>query len=265
MSRPRRPGWSREGREGGTNETGSGLSSDVGRTGRPHPEAVRAHLQRWLSVGAVGLAMVGVTWLQAVGPSVAESCHAIASASQVRHAAVIGAGPRVVVIGDSYSQGAHLPDPRASWPSMLPGEVVVDGFAGSGFTAAASPCDGEAFGLRVARALTQNPALVVIQGGLNDYDVPDDQLRNGVRDVLAQLAGRSAVVVGPPEAPRRATQVARVDALLAVEAGRAGVPYVRTSGWQLPFLPDRLHLTPDGHRAFGDAVAAQIAEVVGGL
>jgi len=198
-------------------------------------------------------------------PSVAETCQAIAAASAARHATVAGAGPRVVVIGDSYSQGAHLLDPSSSWPSMLPGQVVVDGFAGSGFSAAASPCSGEAFGLRVARALADRPELVVIQGGLNDYDVPDDQLRAGVRDVLGQLSGRRAVLVGPPHAPSRAAQVARVDAVLAAEAARAGVPYVRTSGWQLPFLPDQLHLTADGHRAFGDAVAAQVAGILDGL
>ncbi len=230
---------------------------------------MRRPARRWAAAGALGLALSGLlggvlTWADG-GPSAADTCRAIAAASAVRHAAVAGAGPRVVVIGDSYSQGAHLPDPSSSWPSFLPGQVVVDGFAGSGFTAAASPCSGEAFGLRIARALAENPALVVVQGGLNDYDVPDEQLRSGVRDVLAQLTGLQAVVVGPPDAPRRAAQVARVDALLAAEAERAGIPYVRTSGWQLPFLPDRLHLTPDGHRAFGDAVAERIAAVTDGL
>ena len=226
-------------------------------------------MRRWVAAGALGIALSGslggaLAWGEG-RPSVADTCRAIAAASAVRHAAVAGVGPRVVVIGDSYSQGAHLPDPTGSWPSMLPGQVVVDGFAGSGFAAAASPCSGEAFGPRVARALAEHPALVVVQGGLNDHDVPDDQLRAGVRDVLAQLIGSRAVLVGPPDAPRRAAQVARVDALLAAEADRAGVPYVRTSGWQLPFLPDRLHLTLDGHRAFGDAVAARIAEVTEGL
>jgi acyl-CoA thioesterase I len=234
-------------------------------------------VRRWTAAAALGLALSGalagapggalggpLAWGQGAS-SVVDTCKAIAAASAVRHAAVAGVGPRVVVIGDSYSQGAHLSDPSSSWPSMLPGQVVVDGFAGSGFAAAASPCSGEAFGLRVARALTEHPALVVVQGGLNDYDVPDEELRSGVRDVLAQLTHRRAVLVGPPDAPSRASQVARVDALLAAEAARAGVPYVRTSGWQLPFLPDRLHLTLDGHRAFGDAVAARIAEITAGL
>ncbi|CAA9361263.1 MAG: hypothetical protein AVDCRST_MAG36-2660 [uncultured Nocardioidaceae bacterium] len=225
--------------------------------------------RRWVAAGTAGLvasAALGVgASLSHAGASIAERCQAIAAASEVRHAAVIGDGPRVAVIGDSYSQGAHLTDPTGSWPSWLPGQVVVDGFAGSGFTAAASPCSDEAFGLRVARALAADPALVVVQGGLNDYDVPDEELRSGVRDVLHQLAGRRAVLVGPPQAPRRAAQAARVDAVLAAEAERAGVPYVRTSEWQLTFLPDRLHLTPDGHRAFGEAVAAQIAGLTAGL
>ena len=228
--------------------------------------------RRWLTAGAVGLAVsgllggVGGAVVTAHGASSAVStCRAIAAASALRHAAVTGDGPRVVVIGDSYSQGAHLADPRRSWPSMLPGQVVVDGFSGSGFAPAASPCSGEAFGARVARALAQDPALVVVQGGLNDYDVPASELRSGVRDVLAQLDGRRAVLVGPPGAPSRAAQVVGVDAMLATEAARAGVPYVRTSGWHLPYLPDRLHLTADGHRTFGEAVAAQVADVTDGV
>ena len=228
-------------------------------------------MRRWVTAGTVALALSGVlggaaAWGGGAGTSSLDrTCSAIATASAVRHSAVAGVGPRVVVIGDSYSQGAHLSDPSTSWPSMLPGQVVVDGFSGSGFTPAASPCDGESFGVRVARALTENPALVVVQGGLNDYDVPDEELRSGVRDVLAQLVGSRAVLVGPPEAPSRAAYVTRVDALLAAEARRAGVPYVRTADWELPFLPDRLHLTADGHRAFGDAVAARIAEITDGL
>jgi acyl-CoA thioesterase-1 len=226
--------------------------------------------RRGLTAGALGLVVSGILGGSALAwghgtPSASDACRAVAAASAVRHAEVVGAGPRVVVIGDSYSQGAHLADPSRSWPSMLPGRVVVDGFSGSGFAAAASSCRGEAFGLRVPRALAEHPSLVVVQGGLNDYDVPDHELRAAVRDVLGRLSGHAAVVVGPPDAPSRAAQVTRVDAIIAAAADRAGVPYVRTSGWQLPFLPDRLHLTATGHRTFGRAVAARIAHLTGGL
>jgi len=37
------------------------------------------------------------------------------------------------------------------------------------------------------------------------------------------------------------------------------VPYISTSDLTLPYLPDRLHLRPAGHRTFGDAVADRIA------
>ena len=37
------------------------------------------------------------------------------------------------------------------------------------------------------------------------------------------------------------------------------MPYVSTVDLELAYLDDRLHLTPAGHRTFGDAVAARIA------
>ena len=54
----------------------------------------------------------------------------------------------------------------------------------------------------------------------------------------------------------------RVDRLLRHLSDRYGVPYVSTVDLDLPYLDDRLHLTPAGHRAFGDAVADRIAAVL---
>jgi acyl-CoA thioesterase I len=50
-----------------------------------------------------------------------------------------------------------------------------------------------------------------------------------------------------------------VDQLLAHLSKKYGVPYVSTLDLKLPYLDDLLHLTPAGHREFGDAVAARIA------
>ncbi len=80
---------------------------------------------------------------------------------------------------------------------------------------------------------------------------------------MTQLRGARVVVVGPPSAPSRAAAVPRVDALLADLSEEYGVTYVRTSDWSLPYLDDRLHLTPAGHRTFGDAVAQEIATLAG--
>jgi acyl-CoA thioesterase-1 len=96
--------------------------------------------------------------------------------------------------------------------------------------------------------------MVVLQGGLNEYDVPDAEIRRGLVAALHALVGEHVVVVGPATAPSRAYAVGRVDDLLAGVAARHHVPYVRTSAWALTYQPDGLHLTPAGHLAFGDGV-----------
>ena len=65
-------------------------------------------------------------------------------------------------------------------------------------------------------------------------------------------------MVGPAAAPSRASAVPQVDGLLASLAERYDVAYVRTSHLELPYLDDRLHLTPAGHAAFGDFGAAAL-------
>jgi acyl-CoA thioesterase-1 len=213
-----------------------------------------------VAVAVTALVLGGVLWWtpEDAHASRSRSCRAIAEASQARHDAVTGTGTTIAVIGDSYSMGSGLDDPATSWASRLDGRVVVDGFGGSGFSAAASPCRGVAFPRRVSRALAADPRLVVVQGGLNDFDVPDEQVRAGALEVLRQLRDRRVVVVGPPSAPLRTAGAARVDAILADVAADAGVPYVRTSSWDLGYLDDRLHLTAAGHVAFGNAVATEL-------
>ena len=50
-----------------------------------------------------------------------------------------------------------------------------------------------------------------------------------------------------------------MDRLLRHLSGKYGVAYVSTVDLELPYLDDRLHLTPAGHQQFGDAVAERIA------
>ncbi|MDN4159954.1 SGNH/GDSL hydrolase family protein [Nocardioides abyssi] len=194
----------------------------------------------------------------------ATRCERFAAGSAERAAVVTGEGRDVVVIGDSWSAGLGLDEVAASWPSRLEGRVRVAGFSGSGFSAGASGCGPEvSFADRAAGALRGGADLVVIEGGLNDVDQGDAAIRAGFERLLAALpTGPDAppvVVVGPASAPARADGVARVDALLARLAERHAAAYVPTSGLDLPYLDDRLHLTPEGHGLFGDAVADAIA------
>ena len=190
----------------------------------------------------------------------ASRCERFEAQSVMRAQAVTGSGPKVVVIGDSYSAGLGLDAPGDSWPTRLDGTVHVAGFSDSGFSVGASGCPGVSFGARAADALRPGTGLVVVEGGLNDHDQSDEAIREGFDQLLARLRGQRVVVVGPPSAPARAADVPRVDGLLAELAEQYGAAYVRTSGWTLPYLDDGLHLTPAGHRAFGDAVAHELAE-----
>ena len=100
---------------------------------------------------------------------------------------------------------------------------------------------------------------MVVEGGLNDADQPDEAVRSGFRALVRELRGHEVVVVGPPLAPARAAGAAHVDHLLRAESALAGVRYVSMTDQHFPYLEDRLHLTPAGHRQFGDVVAARVS------
>ena len=166
-----------------------------------------------------------------------------------------------LVIGDSWSVGLGLDDLSRSWTSRLPDEVRVAGFSGSGYGARASTCGRVSFADRAPTALTARPDLVVVEGGLNDYDQPASATERGFHDLMMALAGQHVVVVGPASAPARARAVPRVDDLLARLSAEYAVPYIATSDLELDYLGDGLHLTEGGHETFGDAVAQRIAAV----
>lgn len=172
-----------------------------------------------------------------------------------------------VVIGDSWSVGLGLDDPATAWPSRLPGRVEVAGFSGSGFSRTASRCGPVSYAVRAARAVAPGTAVVVVEGGLNDVDRSSAAITLGFARLVRTLRGRDTgriVVLGPARAPARAGSVARVDHLLGGLAMALDVEYVSTLEWPVSYLPDRLHPDPEGHRAFGDAVAAALARPMAG-
>lgn len=208
------------------------------------------------------LLTVATGWVTARAGAGDSRCDRFAADSVARAAAVTGSGDDVLVIGDSYSAGLGLDDAASSWPSRLAGTVHVAGFSGSGFSRSASPCGPVSFAARATAALADSPAsLVVVEGGLNDFDQTAAAVTAGFDRLMSVLAGHRVVVVGPVSAPARAGRVPAVDALLADLSASYGVDYVSTTALDLPYLDDRLHLTPAGHETFGDYVADRIASL----
>ena len=194
----------------------------------------------------------------------ARHCGRFAKVAAERATADTGSGASVVVIGDSYAVGLGLDRPERSWPTRLDGRVHVAGFSGSGFSAGASSCGAVSFADRAADAVAGGAGgadLVIVEGGLNDFDQPTAEITAGFQRLMAVLGGRRVVVVGPVSAPSRARAVPRVDRLLARLARGSGATYVRTTGLELTFLDDRLHLTEAGHRALGERVARRVARL----
>lgn len=214
---------------------------------------------------AVGLTVAVVTaglLVMARAGADTDRCTDLRTAARERAELATGTGGDVLVIGDSYSVGLGV---RASesWPTRLPGRVHVDGFSGSGFTRDASRCGDLSYGARATRGLPGEPGLVVVQGGLNDVDQTEAELVAGFERLLTALhdqgGDRRVLVVGPPSAPDRAHVVPEVDAALARLTEQYGVGYLSMLDADLPYLDDGLHLTTDGHRQFGDLVAAALS------
>lgn len=207
----------------------------------------------------VAATLVTVWLSNASGASAGDDrCDRFARTSVARAERDTGTGRRVVVIGDSYSVGLGLDDTAASWPARLPGRVHVAGFSGSGFSLRASGCGAVSFADRAAVAIADGADVVVVEGGLNDVDRTDSEIREGFRALVRAVGDLPLVVVGPPPAPSRAAEVPRVDALLATLAAAHGATYLSMADADLSYLPDDLHLTAAGHAEFGDLVAARI-------
>jgi acyl-CoA thioesterase-1 len=196
-------------------------------------------------------------------PQVAQStrvdrCQRFANESKDRSRMPTGKGSNVVVIGDSYSVGLGLDKPATAWPDRLPGRVHVFGFSGSGFSRYASKCGPVAYYERAAAAMSSNPALVVVEGGLNDVGQSSRAIRYGFRQLLKVVGKHRVLVVGPAPAPLREHGAVRVDRLLSKLARQSGTQYLSMIHDRFTYLDDDLHLTEKGHREFGSLVAAAL-------
>jgi len=170
--------------------------------------------------------------------------------------------PTVAVLGDSYSSGFELANPTEAWPTQLGRiehwRVFVDGVAGTGMTNSGL-CD-QPYASRVQQVLSYRAQRVIIEVGLNDTPSSAAAVQQATSAVLARLSAVPQVdVVGPPSAPAKSpADLQRTDAALHTATQQAGRRYVGALGWQLPYLPDGVHLTPVGHQQFAELVALAI-------
>ncbi|CAH0231721.1 hypothetical protein SRABI26_02666 [Arthrobacter sp. Bi26] len=167
--------------------------------------------------------------------------------------------PRVAIIGDSYSAGDGLTDRTQGWSYRIgQAEGWDSSVAGVGMTGYVNRgyCGNQSFGERIAQVSRLHPDTLIIQGGLNDWEAPEKDIELAAGMLLDQIADvKTVVMVGPTNSPAR-DNLDRVDRALSAAAAKHNRQYVSALGWDLDFLPDRLHLTPAGHADFAARVAA---------
>jgi acyl-CoA thioesterase-1 len=179
-------------------------------------------------------------------------CATVASLDEAT-ASPIGEGQPVTVVGDSYSEGWGLDNPRSSWVSYLGMQATVHASSGAGFTHPGL-CDHPSLpGLSATGA-----GPTIIQGGINDVDATPEDVTAGAEKAI-RSAGDPVLLIGPAPAPNfTGQQIAAIDGALSDAAAAADVAYLSAAAWDDLEYIDGLHLTADSHRLFGERVAAAL-------
>lgn len=220
----------------------------------------------WAALVVVFLAAAGagVFFLQSREAQAAERCEVTTEYLRNRGEAVRtgNGGRKVFVLGDSYTAGDVLEDRTDVWVYDLAriedATVTADGIGGTGFVNGGS-CGGMQFGTRLGQIVHSSPGLVILQGGLNDWRESPDKVASAAFNDLQELSDvPEVVVVGPINAPSRSEGAKAIDSALREAVEAQGRRYISALDWDLPYLPDRLHLTPAGHDTFAAHVAAAI-------
>jgi lysophospholipase L1-like esterase len=189
----------------------------------------------------VGCTPAGSTVIDATAPGVTATSTPLPTTSPGTAADPAGIfvmpppGSRVIVFGDSYTEGTGATSPEAAYPVQLAAHFgwVVDsrGVGGTGFVARGT-IDANYLD-RLATLPAEAPALLIVQGGLNDAlaGVTDADELAAAREVLRALGdrypGTELIVLGPPQ-----TQIVDAAAVLGVDnalrqaSQELGVPYI---------------------------------------
>lgn len=119
----------------------------------------------------------------------------------------LGPRPRVVTLGDSFTEGTGAGAPFTSFNEHLGNylrwEVIPSGWGGTGYTADYSGAGRTKFRTRLQRdVINQNPDVVILTGGINDSSgyVPgfiSAEITGILEDIAAYEPNLPVVVLGP--------------------------------------------------------------------
>lgn len=148
---------------------------------------------------------------------------------------------RMIVLGDSYTDGANGISTTQTFPSDLMNYYVnLDVWpSGSGGTGYIANSDGNYvnFQARVqSDVISNNPDIVMVAGGINDLGYPSNQLYAAASELYATLTealpSSTILVVGPwwPRSiPVDTNEIAGSEAIEAA-ANAAGLPFIQPAG-----------------------------------
>lgn len=245
---------------------GSGASSPLSRwpSGDSGLTALRQGLPAADAEGVTGraplmaLLLAGLLALPAAGPD----------------DAVADAPVRALLVGDSILEGVGAKPRRPVMARVaarrLGWEVTADGVGGTGYVNS-GPRPGSTYGERLARTDLASYAVVVVEGGHNDWRADAGLVAERVREVVALVRDRAPdaelVLIGAYDPPgvRLRTAVDRVVAEVADELDVAFASPI-AQGWSEGLPPrflsgDRLHPSTWGYGVLGERLALALDDL----
>jgi acyl-CoA thioesterase I len=176
---------------------------------------------------------------------------------------VYGAGPAVVFLGDSLSEGAGV-RPEEAFPALVAERMRAEGIAGSVVNAGISGDTTRGGRSRVDGLLEGNVRVLVVELGGNDglERAPIDSIRENLRAIIGKArARRVPVLLAGMKLPRSydadyRAAFANVYAELGREPGVTLLPFLLEGVGGIPRLnqPDHIHPTAEGHRIIAGVV-----------
>jgi lysophospholipase L1-like esterase len=175
-----------------------------------------------------------------------------------------------VFLGDSYTEGLGASVQERRWSTLVAGELGWSesnrGVSGTGYHTSAG--DAEYQG-RVGQVLEDEPQVVVVSGGQNDfgtYSVDPGgtvQAIAGLYEALREELPRAQIVAVGPSTPGSVDQtVLAIDAAVRDAAAAADATYVSLLEPDVltpdMVLADQTHVDDRGHRAIADRVIAAL-------